>query len=64
MRRSLPLRRSEFHFCPKTNERSLPRERSTMRHIQWSAAVARICRSEFLFLAVGSVLVVWIVHLF
>jgi hypothetical protein len=53
-----------FTSAPRPTSARLPRERSTMRRIQWSAAVARICRSEFLFLAVGSVLVVWIAHLF
>ena len=51
-------------FCPQCHERSLPRGRSTMQRIQWTAAMVRFIRPEFLFLTAGSILIVWIAYLF
>jgi len=51
---------------PQKAERSRKPNASAhpLDHTQWSAAVARIMSSEFLFLAAGSFLVIWIAHLF
>jgi hypothetical protein len=49
---------------PQDTSARAPRERSTMRRILWSAAVARITSYEFLFLAAFSFLIVIIAFLF
>ena len=51
-------------FCPQCHERSLPRGRSTLQCIHWTAAMARLIRPEFLLLTAGSILIVWIAYLF